>query len=245
MVKQRLQKIISSAGICSRRKSETLLRDSRISINGTIAKIGDLADPALDIILLDGKPIKITYRNKVFLINKPVGILSSCHDDYGRRTVVSLIPSKHRQGIYPVGRLDLNSRGAMILTNNGELTLRLSHPRYLHSKTYQVWLQGILSKDSLNKWRSGIMLDGRKTMPARVELLETNQHKSLIKVVLNEGRNRQIRRIAEQLGNPVLDLQRVAIAHIKLNDLKEGHWREVNEKEYRPILHYKNVTNKG
>ncbi len=138
--------------------------------------------------------------------------------------------------MHPVGRLDSDSRGAILLTNNGDLTLRLTHPKYSHTKTYLVWVSGQPSKSKLNNWRKGIFLEGKMTMPATIEVLEIVNQKTLLKIILKEGRNRQIRKVAKEMGYEVIDLQRIAISNIKLNGLQEGKWRELKRNEWFPIL---------
>ena len=236
MTFSRLQKIISESGLLSRRKADLLIKQGRVTLNGRQAIIGEKANPYSDHILVDGKALPKKLNHKVFLLNKPHGIISSCKDNKGRKTILSLIPSDLRHGLHPVGRLDSDSRGAILLTNNGDLTLRLTHPKYSHTKTYLVWVQGQPSQSILNKWRIGILLDGKMTMPATIEVMEIINHKTLLKVILKEGRNRQIRRISTLIGHPVQDLQRIAISNIKLNGLKEGKWREVNRSEWISLL---------
>ena len=236
MSPKRLQKIISESGLASRRKADLLIRQGRVILNGSKAILGEKADPVLDRILVDGKDLPKKLHNKVFLLNKPYGFISSCQDNHGRKTILSLIPSHLRNGMHPVGRLDFNSRGAILLTNMGELTLRLTHPKYSHTKTYLVWVNGQPSQSILNNWRRGILLEGKMTMPAKVEVLNKNNHKTLLKVILKEGRNRQIRRIASLIGHPVLDLQRISISNINLNGLQEGKWRELHTKEWNSFI---------
>ncbi len=228
----RLQKIISDSGLSSRRKADLLIKQGRVTLNGRQALLGEKADPVSDSILVDGKHLPKKLNHKVFLLNKPYGFISSCQDDHGRKTILSLIPPHLRRGLHPVGRLDFDSRGAILLTNNGDLTLKLTHPRYSHTKTYLVWVRGQPSKSILDNWRRGILLDGKMTMPARIEVLDRVYGKTLIKVILKEGRNRQIRRIATLLGYPVQDLQRISISDINLNGLQEGKWRELKTKEW-------------
>ena len=223
---------MSEAGICSRRKAEIFLSEERVTINGVTAQLGDKADPEKDQISIDNYPILVKSKPKLILLNKPIGVITTCSDPYRRVTVLELIPSVIRKGLHPVGRLDINSRGAILLTNNGMLTLELTHPRYSHSKTYQIWVEGVPSEAQIEKWRNGIMLDGKITRKAYIELLKSEESKSLLKVELKEGRNRQIRRVAELLGHRVLDLQRTAIGPISLNGLKEGSWRELTKAEW-------------
>lgn len=236
-MRQRLQKIISSAGICSRRRAEELLIQGRVELNNKIAAIGDSADPNIDKIFIDGKIISSEIKFKVILLNKPPGIISTCHDPHGRKTVIDLLPPNEiRKGLHPVGRLDRESRGAILLSNHGELTLKLTHPKYSHNKTYRVWVEGIPSKITIKKWEEGVMLSQKKTMPTKIKIIEISQRKSLLNIILREGRNRQIRRVAEKLGHPVLDLQRVSIANISLKNLKEGQWRELEHQEWNHLI---------
>ncbi len=236
MALSRLQKIISESGLLSRRKADLLIKQGRVSLNGRQAMIGEKADPYSDHILVDGKDLPKKLNHKVLLLNKPHGFISTCYDNLGRKTILSLIPYNLRRGIYPVGRLDSDSRGAILLTNNGELTLRLTHPKYSHTKTYLVWVDGHPSKSILNKWRDGMLLNGKMTMPATIEVMEFINRKTLLKVILREGRNRQIRKIATLIGHPVQDLQRIAISNIKLNGLQEGKWRELKNHEWISLL---------
>ncbi len=236
MTKYRIQKLIALAGICSRRKAEELLIENRVLLNGSVANIGESADPSKDLIQVDGKEVIYSNISRVIILNKPPGIISSCSDQFGRRTVLALLPDKLQYGMHPVGRLDLKSRGALLLTNNGELTLRLTHPRYEHSKTYLVLLRGKLSRDKLFSWQKGIMLDGKMTMPAGIRVIDSLPKATLLEVKLIEGRYRQIRRVAKLLGHEVIDLQRTEIAGIKLGKLKEGSWRELLDSEWKQLL---------
>ena len=232
----RLQKIISKSGLLSRRKADLLIKQGRVRLNGRQAILGEKADPKYDHILVDGKDLPQRPNHKVLLLNKPHGFISTCNDNHGRKTILSLIPYNLRRGIYPVGRLDSDSRGAILLTNNGDLTLRLTHPKYSHSKTYMVWVSGQPSQLILNTWRNGILLDGKITMPANIEVMKAINQKTLLKVIIKEGRNRQIRKIAALIGHPVQDLQRIAISNIKLNGLQEGEWRQLKTKEWISLL---------
>tara|TARA_B100001113_G_scaffold190347_1_gene155949 strand:- start:648 stop:1361 length:714 start_codon:yes stop_codon:yes gene_type:complete len=232
----RLQKIISDSGLSSRRKADLLIKQGRVTLNGRQAIVGEKADPFSDHILVDGKDLPKKLSHKVFLLNKPYGFISSCQDNHGRKTILSLIPSHLRLGLHPVGRLDYESRGAILLTNNGDLTLKLTHPRYSHTKTYLVWVKGQPSLSILDNWRRGIFLDGKITMPARIEILDKGNQKTLLKVILKEGRNRQIRRTANLLGYPVLDLQRISISNININGLVEGDWRELQANEWNSFI---------
>ena len=236
MTRQRLQKLIAAAGLCSRRRGEEWLQDGRVTVDGLVASLGDQADPDNQLIEVDGVPLTSTRKPRVLLLNKPVGVICSCRDPQGRATVLDCLPPQDRQGLHPIGRLDADSRGALLLTDQGELTLKLTHPRYCHAKTYRVLVRGVPSSKALRYWRDGLELDGHVTRAARVRCLQSRGASSLLEVELKEGRNRQIRRVAELLGHPVIDLQRVAIDDIQLNDLAEGSWRRLDTREWAHIV---------
>ena len=227
---------MAAAGLCSRRRGEDWLQAGRVTVDGRVASLGDQADPDCQLIAVDGIPLISVREPRVFLLNKPVGVICSCRDPQGRPTVLDCLPHQERSGLHPVGRLDADSRGALLLTDQGELTLRLTHPRYSHAKTYRVLVKGIPNADVLRRWREGLRLDGRLTRPAFVRCVQSRGTSSLLEVELREGRNRQIRRVAELLGHPVIDLQRVAIDGIHLDDLAEGCWRRLDATEWNTIL---------
>jgi pseudouridine synthase len=234
MPEERLQKLIAAAGLGSRRQAETMLRSGRIRVNGRVALLGERADPACDAITLDGQPLRAAAPPLVLLLNKPPGVMSSCSDPEGRPIVLDLLPPElaHGQGLHPVGRLDFHSRGALLLSNNGALTLQLTHPRFQHSKTYRIWVRGQPSREVLDRWARGVPLDGSPSQPVTLHRLEQRGDATQLQLVMHEGRNRQIRRTAELLGHPVLDLQRVAIGSIELGSLPEGRWRRLDRQEW-------------
>ncbi len=233
---ERVQKVLSQWGIASRRKAEKMILAGRIQVNGQIARVGDKVDLATDSLYVDGKPIKMTDRPQLIylLLNKPSGVVCTCSDPQNRSTVIDLLPAKLKQGagIHPVGRLDFASSGALILTNDGELTLSLTHPRYHLPKTYFVELDRSPRQKDLALWRKGIILDGRKTLPAKIKQIEHNQQQKIIEIILTEGRNRQIRRVAEKLGYQVQKLHRTAIGSITLKSLSNG---ELSQGKYRHL----------
>ena len=234
MAAERLQKLIAAAGLCSRRRAEELLRAGRVECNGRVARLGDKADPEKDAIAIDGQPLRAAAEPLLVLLNKPIGVLSSCHDPAGRPIVLDLLPAElaRGRGLHPVGRLDADSRGALLLSNDGALTLRLTHPRYEHRKTYRVWVSGHPEATTLERWARGVPLDGRDGLPVQLRRLGQRHDATLLELVMREGRNRQIRRTAELLGHPVHDLQRVAIGPIQLGDLPEGRWRRLDRREW-------------
>jgi pseudouridine synthase len=235
---ERLQKLIANAGLCSRRRAEELLRDGLVQVNGRTAQLGDKADPTRDAISVGGKPLAAAPEPLVLLLNKPMGVLCSCSDPHGRPTVLDLLPPELRRGsgLHPVGRLDADSRGALLLSNQGDLTLQLTHPRYGHRKTYRVWVEGRPSPAALERWRQGVRLDGEATQPVGVRVIKTTGEATCLEVVMGEGRNRQIRRTAALLGHPVRDLQRLAIGDLALGRLREGEWRRLNRGEWQALV---------
>jgi 16S rRNA pseudouridine516 synthase len=230
MALERLQKLIAGSGLCSRRHAETLLRQGVVQVNGQVASLGGQADPSLDHISVHGQRLAPPPVRLTLLLNKPPGVLCTCSDPRGRTTVLDLLPAEWRQGqgLHPVGRLDADSRGALLLSNDGALTLRLTHPRFGHRKTYRVWVEGRPSEETLRRWRAGVPLDGVASAPVAVRPLDRGREATLLEVRMGEGRNRQIRRTAQWLGHPVRDLQRLAIGPIHLGGLAEGDWRRVS-----------------
>lgn len=229
MAPERLQKLIAASGLCSRRHAELLLRDGLVRVNGQVASLGSQADPWRDHISVDGRPLAMPPPRLTLLLNKPPGVLCTCSDPRGRPTVLDLLPEAWRQGqgLHPVGRLDAESRGALLISNDGDLTLRLTHPRYGHRKTYRVWVEGHPTPDTLQRWRAGVPLDGVASAPVVVRPVRRSHQATLLEVRMGEGRNRQIRRTAAWLGHPVRDLQRLAIGPLRLGALAEGQWRRV------------------
>ena len=245
MAAERLQKLIAAAGLGSRRRVEALLREGRVTVNGRPAQLGERADPQHDAIHVDGQLLASPQERLTLLLNKPIGVLCTCHDPHGRPTVLDLLPPALRRGrgLHPVGRLVADSRGALLLSNDGDLTLRLTHPRFGHRKTYRVWVEGRPDRRTLDLWRAGVPLDGRPSQPVRLRRLAAADAAplphpaagaTLLELEMGEGRNRQIRRTAERLGHPVLDLQRRAIGALTLGDLAEGTWRIVDRAELDP-----------
>ena len=237
---EKLQKLLSQWGIASRRQSEALISSGHITVNGVKAHIGQRANPAVDDIRIDGRPLRPDNLpgKRYVLLNKPRGVVSTCDDPQGRKTVIDLLPGELRQGdirLHPVGRLDTDSTGALLLTNHGQLTQTLTHPRHHVGKTYRVRVEGSPTADTLEKWRRGVSLAGQLTAPAQVKLLSPKSP-ALLEIVLREGRNRQIRRVAERLGHPVVSLHRSAIGCIRLDDLSSGQYRELTPEEIANLL---------
>lgn len=235
-MEERLQKILSQWGIASRREAEQMIKALRVQVNGEVAHMGQKADPQRDRITVDGQLVSFVERPALMylLLHKPTGVVTTCEDEQRRPTVLDLLPKQisSGKGIHPVGRLDVDSTGALILTNDGNLTFGLTHPSHSVPKTYRVLVKGHPSQKTLQMWRQGVVLEGRKTRPAQVRFIEKFANSTCLEIILKEGRNRQIRRIAEQLGYPVMRLHRTAIGSIQLETLEKGY---LAEGEYRHL----------
>lgn len=229
---QRLQKLISQAGIASRRESENLIRAGKVKVNGNIAKLGDKADPQKDRIEVNGRSLSSSANQHIYIaLNKPRGVISSTEDELnqGRKTVRDLI--KLPGHLYPVGRLDKQSEGLMLMTNDGNLAHKLTHPRFGHEKTYRVEVEGQIMPETLDLWRHGVMLDGKMTAPAKITVIEEHPAFTKLEIVMREGRKRQIRRVAADLGHPVRRLVRIRIGPLELGNLQKGKWRHLRANE--------------
>jgi pseudouridine synthase len=242
----RLQKILSQAGIASRRAAERLMAEGRVTVNGrTIREMGVKADPAADDIRVDGRRVKSAQRPRYLLLYKPAGYLTTRDDPKRRRTVLDLLRGV-REYVYPVGRLDYDTEGLLLLTNDGDLAARLTHPRHGVERTYEARVAGMPDEEALERLRTGIPLDGRRTLPADVTLLNREKgpakagrqgrsDQGLLLITIREGRNRQVRRMCEAVGHPVRALTRTAIGPIRDRRLKPGEWRDLTAAEIRRL----------
>ncbi len=233
----RLQKILSQAGIASRRAAEQLIADGRVSVNGaTVTAMGTKADLGADDIRVDGRRIKAAERTRYILLNKPSGVVSTRSDPQRRRTVVELLRGVGEY-VYPVGRLDYDTEGLLLLTNDGDLAATLTHPRHGVDRTYEVKVAGMPDDDALIRLRTGIPLDGRRTLPADVSVINKGRRDrdGVLLMTIREGRNRQVRRMCEAVGHPVRELRRTRIGPIQDRRLKLGHWRELRDDEVKAL----------
>lgn len=235
---ERIQKIMAQAGIASRRKSEELIKAGRVTVNGQVAQLGDQADPAKDEIKVHGRVLPPFEKKIYIMVHKPRDVISDEDDTgEGRRTVRDMIQEVEGH-LYPVGRLDKQSIGLMLMTNDGDLAHKLTHPRYQHEKIYRVKVEGSPSRETIVQWRRGVELEDGRTAPARVKVVERLDDSTWLEVVLTEGRKRQIRRVATQLGHPVLHLTRLQIGPLKLGDLPLGQWRHLTPREVQALKRY-------
>lgn len=232
----RLNKFLAHAGVCSRREADRWIAEGRVSVNGhVVMELGEKVDPARDKVAVNGKPVRGAEERPVYiLMNKPAGRVVSVKDPFGRPTVLDLLGHLPVR-VYPVGRLDLDTEGALLLTNDGEMALRLTHPRYGIGKTYEVRVEGDPEDTDLDKVRNGIFLEGRRTAPARVRVLHRGRRWALLEVVIREGRKREIRKLFDAVGFPVAHLKRADFAGLTLAGLKAGEWRYLNKKEVEDL----------
>ena len=240
----RLQKILSQAGVASRRAAEKLIAEGRVTVNGqTIREMGVKADPAADDIRVDGRRVKSAQRHRYILLYKPAGFVTTRSDPRRRPTVIDLLGGV-REYVYPVGRLDYDTEGLLLLTNDGELAAMLMHPRHEVERTYEARVAGMPGEEALERLRIGIPLDGRRTLPADVKLLTRGglarrsrnaAEAAVLLITIREGRNRQVRRMLEAVGHPVKALKRTKIGPIGDRYLKPGHWRELSDAEVRTL----------
>ena len=231
----RLQKVMAAAGIASRREAEKMILAGRVEVNGrVVTELGTRVDPARDQVRLDGGAVGVRERPVYFLLHKPKGCLSTVRDPGGRPTVVDLLRGV-RERVFPVGRLDWESEGLIILTNDGEMALRLTHPSNHVPKVYRVKVKGLVRRQTLEQVRHGLYLDGRRTLPAPVTRISSQQN-TWLEVTLFEGRRNQIRRVFERLGHPVLKLKRTAIGSLADRDLRPGQFRRLTPAEVTRLM---------
>ncbi len=228
---ERLQKILSQAGIASRRASEQLMLDGRVTVNGTtVRELGTKADAGRDDIRVDGRRVKVVQQHLYLLVNKPRGYVSTRSDPEHRPTVLDLLQGI-REYVYPVGRLDYDSEGLIILTNDGDLAAKLTHPRHGVARVYEATVLGEPDDHDIDRLQRGVVIDGQKTGPAEVKAIGPGH----LRVIVREGRNRQVRKMCDAIGHPVTKLTRVAIGPIQDPKLKRGQWREMTDAEVRKL----------
>ncbi len=226
---ERLQKVLAAAGVASRRNCETLIDGGHITVNGEIAVLGRRVNPDADLIEIDGVAVGVKPGLVYYLLNKPVGVITTASDELGRETVVDLVPPEPR--VFPVGRLDVDTEGLLLLTNDGELTHRLTHPSFGVDKEYLAHISGRPNAGALKKLREGVELDDGITAPAKVGIVAPG----LLRIVIHEGRNRQVRRMCEAVGHPVHRLIRARIGPLRDEQLAPGQMRALSQGEVRSL----------
>lgn len=238
MEEMRLQKYLAGAGIASRRKCEELIEAGQVKVNGEIATIGTKINPEKDIVEYNGKVIKIDKKEyKYILLNKPIGVVTTADDQFDRETVLDLVKVKER--VVPVGRLDMYTSGALILTDDGDFVYKVTHPKHEITKTYTVTLSGIVSKEDILNLEKGVKIDDSYiTRPAKARIMKIDEEKKIsrVEITIHEGKNRQVRKMCEAIGKKVIALHRAKIGNIGVKDLKLGTWRYLTKDEVKQIL---------
>lgn len=230
----RINKYIAGSGLCSRRKADELIMNGNVKVNGAV-----LREPGYDVqegdkVTVNGVDVAEQEEPVYYLLNKPIGYITTAKDEQDRATVLDLVPDIGER-VFPVGRLDMNTSGALILTNDGKAAYRLAHPKNEVFKTYHALVKGVLSKEKLWKLRNGVDIGGYVTKPARVTLLKENKNSTLVEISISEGKNRQVRKMCKAIGNPVQELHRVSIGEVRLGRLKEGTVRKLTKTEIEYI----------
>ena len=234
----RLQKWLAMAGVASRRKAEEMITSGRVSLDGeVITALGAKADPSKSVLAVDGKPVEIVQDKVYIMLHKQEGVVTTVTDPYNRPTVMDYVPTATR--LYPVGRLDSDTSGLLLMTNDGEWAQKLTHPKHETKKTYVAVVQGVPSVVSLRIFRQGILIEGKKTAPAQIKLLEqmpikgTKTQNSKLLITIHEGRNHQVRKMCEAIGHKIVTLKRVEVGGLELGNLAKGKWRQLTAKEVK------------
>ena len=233
----RLQKFLANSGVASRRKCEELILDGKVSVNGQIVKeLGTKVNPAVDKVEYCGNPVFSSNKFVYILLNKPIGYVTTAKDQFDRDSVLDLVKVKER--VVPVGRLDMYTSGALILTNDGDFVYKVTHPKHEITKTYTVTVRGVIENDAVEKLRNGVEIEDYNTRPAKVKILKTDEEKNIsrLEITIHEGKNRQVRKMCEAVGSKVVALHRSKIGDIGVKDLKLGTWRYLKDFEVKKIL---------
>jgi 23S rRNA pseudouridine2605 synthase len=233
--KVRLQKYLSECGVASRRKAEDLIAAGKVKVNGKPASIGDKIDPKNDTVVVAGKKVRKSKKNTYIMLHKPRGFITTLSDEMGRKCVAQLIEDVGTR-VYPVGRLDRDSEGLLLLTDDGEFANSLTHPTHHVPKTYRVTVRPTITEEQITALTTGIEIDGRMTMPSEVRVLEKKEGRVVLEIIIYEGRNRQIRKMCDALGLEVARLKRTQIGSVKLGMLKQGDWRNLTDEEVHKLM---------
>lgn len=234
---ERLQKIIASAGICSRRAAEQLIAAGRVTVDGQlVTELGCKADPAQSVIAVDGRPLRREEEKIYLLLNKPRGYVTTLSDPQGRPIVSELLPPEVKTRLFPVGRLDLDSEGALLMTNDGELANTILHPKFEVKKTYEATVRDLPGEENLRRLEQGLLIDGQMTWPARTKVLRQEKGRAVIEIIIHEGKKRQVRKMFQAVGHPVLRLKRTAYGGLRLGSLEPGRCRFLEKTDLEKIF---------
>ena len=232
----RLQKFLANAGVASRRKAEELILDGRITVNGRIVtELGTKVDTKKDKVYFDDNLIKVENRKRYILLNKPEGYISSSADQFDNLSVLHLIDGI-KERMFTVGRLDKDTTGALLLTNDGDFANKVMHPKYKINKTYIAEINGRPTAEEMNRFMKGLIIDGKKTAPAKIRIVKEKSKSSIVEIIIHEGRNHQVKNMCEAIGYKVIKLQRYAIGNLTIEHIKEGHYKEYDLKELKKQL---------
>lgn len=238
MPNMRLQKYIANAGICSRRKAEELIIEGKVTVNNeTITELGFKIDSEKDIVYVNGKKVEQVSEFKYVLLNKPVGYVTTVKEQFDRPTVIDLIKNVPEK-LLPVGRLDMYTSGAIILTNDGDFIYKVTHPKHEVEKTYNATVRGIVDSSDIEKIEKGLQIDDYITAEAKAKILKTDEEKNIsrVQITIHEGKNREVRKMCEAIGKKVIALHRAKIGNISVKDMKIGEWRYLSDKEVKSLL---------
>ncbi len=227
----RLQKFLAQAGVASRRKSEELILNGQVKVNDiVVTELGSKIDPDQDVIKYNDEAVTREEQKVYYMLNKPTGYVTTVKDEKGRKTVLDLLRAVPER-IYPVGRLDCDTSGLLLLTNDGDLTYLITHPKHEVQKTYIATVRGVPSIEGLNRFRTGLIIDNWKTAEAKINVVSQNKNSATLSITIREGRNRQVRKMCSEIGNPVISLKRVSVGTIKIDTLEEGKYRILTDEE--------------
>ncbi len=240
MEEMRLQKYLALCNVASRRASEEIILQGRVCINGVKCKTLGTKVTDGDVVSVDGEKISLETKKYYIMLNKPIGYVTTVSDEQGRPTVMELISDISKR-VYPVGRLDFNTEGLLLMTNDGDFTYKITHPKHKLNKTYEVWVSGKAEQNAIRKLEQGVYIDGKKTFPATVDVIDHTKASALLSITIHEGRNRQIRKMCASVGFKVMNLKRVSEGGLSLGHLPIGKWRHLTDAEVKLIL--KNAEN--
>lgn len=228
-MKERLQKYMAKCGVASRRKSEEIISQGRVSVNGETVNQIVMIDEEIDNVKVDGMIITLEAKKVYIILNKPVGVITSVNDQFGRKTVTEIVNIKER--VYPVGRLDYDTSGLLLLTNDGDIAYKMTHPSHEIEKVYLARIKGIPTIDEIDRFKSGLKIEDYITAASDIKILNQYGNSSLVQITIHEGRNRQVRKMCNAINHPVMELKRIMMGEIEIGNLELGEWRELTEEE--------------